>query len=67
MLKWYLCIYIFSLSILNVFRKSNCIWTIRNDSKKEKRKKRKKSEDSVLGSDFGLRVGTGTATQASTF
>ena len=26
MFKWYLCIYIFSLSILNVFRKRNCIW-----------------------------------------
>ena len=50
-----------------MFRKNNCIWIIRNYSKKEKRKKRKKSEDRVPGSDFGLRVGTGTATQAVKF
>ena len=37
--------------------KSNCIWIIRNDSKK-------KSEDRVPGSGFGLQVKSGTAAQA---
>ena len=48
MLKWYLRIYIF-IEYLNCVCKSNCIWIIRNDSKKEK----KKSEDRVPGSGLG--------------
>ena len=51
MLKWYLRIHIF-IEYLKCVSKSNCIWIIRNDSKK-------KSEDRVLGSGFGLRVGSG--------
>ena len=37
MLKWYLRIYIF-IEYLNCVCKSNCIWIIRNDSKKEKKR-----------------------------
>ena len=52
MLKWYLRIYIF-IEYLKCVCKSNCIWIIRNDSKK-------KCEDRVLGSGFSLRVRSGT-------
>ena len=61
MLKWYLRIYIF-IEYLNCVWKSNCIWIIRNDSKKKK----KKSEDCVPGSKFGLLIGLGTAARAIT-
>ena len=63
MLKWYLRIYIF-IEYLKCVRKSNCIWIIRNDSKKKK--KRKKSEDRVPRSGFGLGAGSGMATWAIT-
>ena len=49
MLKWYLRIYIF-IEYLKCVCKSNCIWIIRNDSKK-------KSEDRVPESRFSLWVG----------
>ena len=54
MLKWYLRIYIF-IEYLKYVWKSNCIWIIRNDSKK------KKSEDHVPESGFSLSVGSGIA------
>ena len=60
MLKWYLHIYFF-IEYLKCVWKSNCIWIIRNDSKK------KKFEDRVPGSGFGLRVGSSTAARAYTF
>ena len=59
MLKWYLRIYIF-IEYLKCVWKNNCIWIIRNDSKK-------KSEDCVPGSGFDLLVGSSTAMRAVTF
>ena len=59
MLKWYLCIYIF-IAYLKCVWKINCIWIIRNDSKKKM-----KSEDCVPGSGFNLRVQLGTAARPS--
>ena len=55
MLKWYLRIYFF-IEYLKCVWKSNCIWIIRNDSKK-------KSEDRVPGFRFGLQVRSGTVQQ----
>ena len=40
MLKWYLRIYIF-IEYLKCVWKSNCIWIIRNDSKKKEKKRRR--------------------------
>ena len=60
MLEWYLSIYIF-IEYSKCILKSNCIRIIRNDSKKKK-----KSEDCILGSGFGLRVGLGTTVWAVT-
>ena len=61
MLKWYLRIYIF-IEYLKCVWKSNCILIIQNYSKNKK-----KSEDRVLESGFGLRVGSSTAARPVIF
>ena len=61
MLKWYLRIYI-CIEYFKCVWKSNCIWIIRNDSKKKKKKKRVRTVSPGPGSASG----TGTEAWAIT-